>query len=69
MAKRGPNGRFVKSAKVKLTKVTISAPYKWAKVVTHQTDLSGSELEVFKIRMRNQYAGEFGVDPSRVEVK
>lgn len=68
---RDSNGRFKKAttSKVKLTKVTVSAPFEFARKVVHETYLTGSELDVFKLRMRNQYAGDFGIDPARVEVK
>lgn len=71
MAKRAQNGKFVKSTpkKAKLTKVVISAPVDFAKPVTYETYLDGSELEAFKVRMRNIYSADFGIDPDSVDVK
>lgn len=69
MAERTQNGRFVKSQKVKATKVIISAPFDFAKPVSYETFLSGSELDAFKLRMRNIYSADYGVDPDRVTVK
>lgn len=73
MAKRAQNGQFVKTAqtskKAKLTKVTISAPFEFAKPITHDTYLTGSELDVFKFRMRRIYAADLGINIESVEVK
>lgn len=72
MAERNEKGRFVKKAAGtvnKLTKVRIFGEFPGSKPLIHETYLYGSELEVFKIRMRNQYAAEFGLDPVKVDVK
>lgn len=72
-AKRGNGGKFAKKEEaaapaVPITKFVISDSKHRVPHREFETDLQESELDVFKIRMQRQYAGEFGLDLDHVRI-